>query len=102
MSQIRQELRGFCDPSLPELFKDRLLSNPVFQKPTVGLRPGNGWSSSRRIQSTPVSPLAVARSLRAQRFHTLRRKDPPRPRQPAALFVGGRYHDWFQWKEFLG
>ena len=56
-----------------------------FQKPTAGLRPGNGWSSSRRIQSTPVSPLAVARSLRAQRFHTFRRKDHPRLRQPAAL-----------------
>ena len=84
MSPIRQELLEFSDPSLPELFKDRLLSNPVFQKPTVGLRGGNGCSSSQRIPSTPVSPLAVTRSLRAQRFPTLRRKDPPRPRQPTA------------------
>ncbi len=30
-----------------------------FQELAVGLRPGNGGSSSRRIQSTPVSPLAL-------------------------------------------
>jgi len=59
MSRIRQERLECSDQSLQELFKDRLPSNPVVQKPTVGLR--------------------------RQRFHTLRRKDPPRPRHPAAL-----------------
>ena len=59
MSQIRQELLECSDQSLQELFKDRLPSDPVVQKPTVGLRRGNGGSSSQRIQSTPVSPLAL-------------------------------------------
>ena len=37
MSQIRQELLECSDQSLQELFKDRLPSDPVVQKPTVGL-----------------------------------------------------------------
>ena len=84
-SPIRQELLECSDPSLQELFKDRLLSDPAFQTLTVGLPRGNGLPSSQRIQSTEVRQLAVARSLRAQRFHTLRRKDPPRLLQPAVL-----------------
>ena len=40
------------------------------------------------LPEDPIHPglaTRLARSLRAQRFHTLRRKDPPRPRHPAAL-----------------
>ena len=59
LSRIRQERLECSDQSLQELFKDRLPSDPVVQKPTVGLRRGNGGSSSQRIQSTPVSPLAL-------------------------------------------
>ncbi len=41
------------------------------------------------LPEDPIHPglaTRLARSLRAQRFHTLRRKDPPRPRHPAALW----------------